>query len=475
MDTTIQSNKWNKRTLFWEAIVLLFMFGFKFLPPLGSLTPLGMEITGIFAGAIIGWITIGMVFPNIAGIIALGFSNAYPSFVACFQSTFASDTAVMMLGCLFICAFIEITNLTDVIVGYLLNLKLAQKSIVMFFIFFYLADWLVSALASSVLAAYLFIVMYRGMTKESGIPPHTKTNSFVLCGIALIAVLGDIAFPFKPVAVTVLAILEGFLGYPFSFMDYLLYCSFFQVILIILYVLIGRYIIRVDFSKLNAAKVEQIKPNKKQAIGLWCALIMLILFTLTSFSIPIISTMKLGGAALILMLIMVFIQVDGKPMLDVTELAAKFNWPIYFLICFFFGIANFLGSDEAGITASFKTLFEPLLVFMPPIAFVIVALILSTILTNFLNNLPVAIIFISTMFALRETMIGINMEAASLAIIMASFAACATPAANPVNAITFANTDLIDTKMSLKVGSICCALLCFICIFFYFPLLSFIL
>jgi len=451
------------------------MFGFPHLPPFGEMTTMGMAILGIFVGAIYGWITLDMIFPNIAGIIALGFSGAYPNFLSCFQSSFGSDTAVMMLGCLFVCAFIEIMNLTDVIVGFLLNLKISKSNIIMFFVMFYFACWVVSALSSSILAAYLFVVMYRGMTKEAKMEPRTKTNSFVLCGIGLVAVFGDIAFPFKPTAVAIPATLEGFLGTPFSFGSYLLYLTSFQFVLIVLYVLIGRYIIRVDFSKLKAVEVPKISSSKQQKLGLWCILVMMIAFILTSTSLPVFSQLGLGGVSLLTMLIMLLIQVDGKPLLEITTLAQKFNWPMYLLICFFFAIAGFIGSADVGITTTIKSILAPILSVLPPFIFVILALILSTILTNMLNNLPVAIIFISTMFALGDAMSGINLTAASLAIIMASFAACATPAANPVNATMFANTDLIDAKMSLKVGTICCGLLCLICIVFYYPILSFLL
>ena len=35
------------------GIVLLFMFGFRFLPPIGSITPYGMAVLGIMIGAIL--------------------------------------------------------------------------------------------------------------------------------------------------------------------------------------------------------------------------------------------------------------------------------------------------------------------------------------------------------------------------------------------------------------------------------------
>ena len=225
-------------------------------------------------------------------------------------------------------------------------------------------------------------------------------------------------------------------------------------------------------SEFKNATIKKVQPNKKQKLGLWFSAIMLVAFTLTSTSLPVFSTLGLSGTALLLMAVMVFIQVDGKDLLNPMELAAKFNWPVYLFVCFFFCIANFIGSEEAGITATFAELFEPLLTAVPPIAFVIIAMALSTLLTNFMNNLPVAIIFISTMYALSSTMEGINMLAAYLGITMASFAAVALPSSNPPNALAFSNADLINKKVSIQVGTIISILMLLVCIIAYFPILS---
>ena len=249
MTTATKTNPWNKKKLIYELVVLFFMFGFQFLPLFGEMTPMGMQIAGIFIGAIIGWVTLGFVFPNIVGIIALSLSDAFPNPLTCYQNAFASDTAVMILGCLFVCAFIEMTDLPDVIVGFLLNLKIAKSNVVVFLILFFIAEWLVSGLSQSVLTTYIFIVLYRQIAKEAGIEPFSKLNSFILCGIALVATFGDIAFPFKPVSISILTVIEEFTGEPFSFIGFLLYCSLFQLIIIALLVLAGRFILRIDYSK----------------------------------------------------------------------------------------------------------------------------------------------------------------------------------------------------------------------------------
>ena len=43
----------NKHLFTW-AIVLAFMFGFGFLPPIGAMTPTGMRILGTFIVLLVG-------------------------------------------------------------------------------------------------------------------------------------------------------------------------------------------------------------------------------------------------------------------------------------------------------------------------------------------------------------------------------------------------------------------------------------
>ena len=52
-------------------LCLLIMFGFGQLPPVEPLTALGMRLIGIFLGLLYGWIFIDIVWPSMAGLLAL--------------------------------------------------------------------------------------------------------------------------------------------------------------------------------------------------------------------------------------------------------------------------------------------------------------------------------------------------------------------------------------------------------------------
>ena len=49
------------------AIIFGVMILFHFIPAPAPITPLGMQIIGIFLGLIYGWSTCGMLWPSLAG------------------------------------------------------------------------------------------------------------------------------------------------------------------------------------------------------------------------------------------------------------------------------------------------------------------------------------------------------------------------------------------------------------------------
>ena len=56
------------------AVVFALCFLFRFLPPIGQITPYGMGILGTFIGAIYGWSTIGMAWTSLMCLVGIGWS-----------------------------------------------------------------------------------------------------------------------------------------------------------------------------------------------------------------------------------------------------------------------------------------------------------------------------------------------------------------------------------------------------------------
>ena len=466
------SLSFDKRLLSIHIVVLLFIFGFQYLPPIGHVTPFGMSLLGIFIGCIIGWCTIGFELPCIAALISLGLGPAYNSFNEMLGATFGFNIAVMMMMCLFICAFVEITGLPNVIIGYMLNLKIVRKNNKIFMFIFFLTCYFVSSLSNSSVSAYLFVDLYRTLANELKIPEKSKLNNYTFVGITFSSILGEIAFPFKPVSVVIIGLCQSSSGVMLSFFDYIIFLTSFQIVMLIIFVLLGPLVFRVDFSQISKINIPKITPNMRQSLCLISIGILFFAFVLSSMSLPFFSYIGLGGVSIVVVLMMLFIQVDKKPLLNLSEIASRFGWGMYLLTVMFIPFSALFGSQDAGITITIKDYFGDFLTSLPPLTFIIIVLSLTVLFTSFLVNMPVAVIFISLMNAMQSSLTGINFSAACLAIATCAFISMATPAANSAAVYVYSFTNFIDLPKIMFIGSIVSIILCIVSIFAYYPFLA---
>ena len=78
-------------------ICAAFCLGFRFLPPFGGLTELGVGIFGTFIGAIYGWVMIDMLWPSAMALVGIGLSIGMNNMMV---SSFGSLTVVSMIVCM---------------------------------------------------------------------------------------------------------------------------------------------------------------------------------------------------------------------------------------------------------------------------------------------------------------------------------------------------------------------------------------
>ena len=458
MAATAKEDNYTKK-LFWILIVFIFQFLLGKLPPVGQMTPMGMHVFFILVGTIIGWIFIGMGLPSISGIIALGLSGAYPSMTACISACLGSQMTWLIAGTLFLCYVINNTELADLIVGFMMNLKLARKSPFILSFFMFLTVFSISAVSNFFVAIILIINLYRTLAEKAGIPQGSIINSYWLCGCAFSCVSGGMYVPWQASALILGGMYTQATGIYFSNLHWILIGMGGAVLFIIFFVSFGRFLLRIDLSAFDpkTIQVERVKATKEQKAALIYLLALLLLMVVptsfpnsTFFLFAFFNSLGIGGTMFVLLLAMMIIPINGKPLLDLRNV--KFDWDTFLMAAFYPTLAGFISNDAAGITATMTTILSPILERIPGVLFVIVCIYLAMICSQFLNNMVVAIIFISAVTAIAESFSGINLAAAVMAIYMGSNAVCALPSANPVNAITFSNTDLIKFKNQTFVG-----------------------
>ena len=113
-------------------------------------------------------------------------------------------------------------------------------------------------------------------------------------------------------------------------------------------------------------------------------------------------------------------------------------------------LSSLLMSDATGLKPWLVSILSPILTGFSGIAFLIVLFAIALILTNFMNNIIVGIMFLPVLGVFYES-VQANPIVGVLLILLAINTAFLTPAASPSTAMCFARTDWIRTKDVFKV------------------------
>ncbi len=457
----MNSKSINARKILHIIIVFILMFGFRYIPPIGEITSVGMQVLGVFFGCLWGWIFCGSIgWPSLLGIVALGLTD-YISMTDLFFSGFGSQNAVLVLCLLIITAFIEQAGLSNIIVNFMLTRKFTNGKPWLIVYIFFLASFVASVVSFINASALLFIELFRVMMRNVGIQPYSKQVPVFLVGISLSSVLGELAFPFKTSGILYISAYTAGSGQTFNFLTFSCYNIVMAVFLLAVYVLVCKYIMRIDMSmlqsigKLPGMDKEITLREKISLVAVGIILVSLLLPNILPESwefTKLLKIMGLGGMAAFLTVMLTVIRIDGEPLLDFMKVAPCFKWDCYFLVVILFPIATALMADSTGIKLFLSNNLSAVAMSLPLIVCVIFMLISSAVITNFANNIVVGALFISLANILSATLPGMNVAALAVLLMFSCSASVFFPAASPCNAMCFAQTDIVNFSQEFKIG-----------------------
>lgn len=465
-------NKKKENLIKWLHIVitLFFMFGLRFLPPIGSMDKIGMQVLGAFIGTLWGWIFVDIGWPSLMGMVAMGLTD-YCTMSEYFVNSFGSQTIMLLMALLFISAFAQQQRITDVIVDFLLTRKCARGKPYLTLFFFLLAAFVATLLSQCLAMTILFISIFRAIMDKTGMKPYTASVNVFLVGLSFSTIIGDIAFPFKNASVVGLAAFQNITGIAVNGAKYTIVAMPLCMIFIISYVLLCKYVLRVDLSMISdvdlSANLEEVTTRKK--MGLF-----LVIIALSSLLLPgilpsewaftqLLSRLGLGGMAFLAVVILCIVQVEGEPLLDFKEISGYYPWKVLFVSAHLVPLAAAISSDAVGVKEMFSNGFLSLADGMP--VYILVALTVFTVclITNIANNIVVGTMFITIGCSVCQSMGALElMIPLTVLIVFASNISLMLPSACPVNCIIFGQKDLIKIKDQMMLGIMVSIMFCVI-------------
>lgn len=450
--------QYKKKDLIHFAIVFILAFGFRFVPPIGQITPYGMGILGTFIAAIYGWSTIGMIWPSFICLTSIGLTIGVNQMIAAgFNVTIISMIFVFLLM-----AVLNDTGAVTWLVNAILGGKFTKGKPWMTLMLLFAAVY-VGGVLNSMVMAIVFVGVFTSICQNLKVQPFTKLPTFMMIGAALSLLMGQIGIPVMGNALMLVATYNAMFPVPLNFAKYMLFMIPMGILTIAFFVVLMRFVFRVDVTPLKefdpsmVGEKKAITRDQKLAITFFVIYMGLIVVSSISALGPVAAFLGkfglFGIIAMVLCVMMLLKKEDGTPFLDFGKSASKIAWDPILMVAFIMVISSYMNTEETGISQTLMGLLMPFTT-MNPLVFIVIALLFGVILTNVATNLIVVVLIMPVLFNFAG-MVGLDSTMLILLLFIFSHLAICTPAAAPPTGICMTATEIIKPADMMKYAIIC--------------------
>ena len=437
----------NKVSTYINSIITIaIMVLFGMLPPFSPVTEIGMKVIGIFLGMVYGWITVGMGWPSILGLIMLGMSG-YTSVNDAFKSGFGNSTVLLLFFVCIITGTLNSAGLTKFFSLKILSLKIAKGRPWVLTFLVLMVNYVCSAFLSPAASLLICWSVLYGLCEVCGYKPGEKWPMLMVAGVMFAGNVSGQMFPFKNLAITVLgpyqSIENGSIN-AFGFVVWMFVTSFLAVVL---YFLAVRFIFRPDVSKLvhaNVVNTEKLSSYQKWIFGIFVFYVIVMLlpdmlpkgFVLQTFLKNVGNT----GLTAFVVCLMLFLNFKDSGNLN-RQIFDGVNWNLIFLLASALTLADAFSGKDTGIQDFIVEYAQPVLQNTSGIAFIVVCVLIVTVVTQVCNNAATATIFTPIILVIMAALgdVGVKTQVIMLMLIQGCAVATLLPSGGASAALLHGN------------------------------------
>lgn len=459
MKTKLKDNKIFRWIIIPLCVTLCFVG--RFIPPSFGLTSDAWGVIFIFLGTIILWLTIGIDRPSLICLLGLGFLENF-GFGKVFTSSFGNSTFVFLLFT-FACTYaLSKSSLIKRIAIYFVNSKLAKRSGNWFVSLFLLATLILGLFISP---SVLFVVMLPILNEILDIAKVDKNDKIAKTLMMGLGFTVSISSGMTPIAHVFPILAMNAAGIEVSPILYMGFAIPVGIIIFILMLLMFRFILRPDYTRLKNIDVSSLKKtlpkvDKRDIITVSVFAVVILLWILPSIfrgvSEDFYQAINKFGTAMPPLLgtvVLCILRVDDKPLIKIDDaLKNGIPWSSLIMCAGTLALGAALTSDAIGLKNFLETNLSASLANLPELLLLIVFVLWAAIQTNLSSNMVTATLVATVASSI---LVGVGSELNLSVVIcligmMASFA-FATPPSMPHIAIV-AGSDSCTTKDVLIYG-----------------------
>ncbi len=431
-------------------VCLCIMFGFGQIAPVAPLTPLGMNIIGIFIGVLYGWIFIEIVWPSLAGLLALMLIGGMKP-VQLFNKSFGDPIVQMMFFIFVFCATINYYGLSKFISLWFITRKFVKGKPWLFSFIFMGSIFILGALTSASPAAIIGWSILYGICNACGYKKGEGYPTMMVFAVVFAAQVGMCIIPFKQVPLTILGAYANMSGVHLDYGKYMLLAVIICIMCAIAFILIGKYVFKPDMSKLLTLETEKLDTEGALSLSRVQKIVLIFLFLLVIlllapnflpkdfFVTKFLRAIGNTGIVVLLVTVMAAMKVDGKPLLNFKVMVdSGVTWGIVLLLALVQPLSAAMASKDTGITAFLMNAMEPIFALSTPMTFALIIGFIALVLTQVMNNGATGVAMMPIVLSYC-TASGASPDLALIMVVMACHIAFLTPAASASAALLHGN------------------------------------
>lgn len=445
------------------GLFLMFIFG-HIVPPIYPITPLGMQIVGVFLGLIWLWCFVGFLWPSLFGFAAFALTD-FATMGQIVSMSFGNNVVVLLLFSMILFGSPQHVGATTYITRWFLTRKIFNHRPIVFSFVFILATYALSLAVNVTPALVLMWSVLYGVLKDLKYEKGEKFTSLMIVGTFLGAISGQATLPFSGSTLAILGTFTALSDYEIPVLPYMLMGLIMSLVVIAGYALFMKVVCKSEdlrkiahvnsemFSKEALAPMSLLQ--KANFLGMLVFVVLMLLpsflpdgFILTQW----LDSLGATGIAILLTGLMVLIRIDGKPLLDFSAVAAKsVNWDIWVMVAIALAVSNALTHESTGVVEWMISAFEPILGGHSPLMFFIIMLLFGIVATSFASAMVLSISLMPVLVVFGEQA-GANLPAVTTVFVLLVHYSIILPSASVFAAMLWGNEAWISGKDVFKYG-----------------------
>ena len=451
------------------------MFCAQFVSPLLGLSAEGWQIACIFVGTLLLWLFVDTTWASVLCMIALCFSPLY-TYSTVLSGSWGNWIVAFLIFSSMVTFTLTQSGFLKRVATWFITRPIAKKNPWIFLALLFLAPLVIGAFMSPIPTFIVFVPIAEQIFEELGYKKGEHFPKVVILGILAASSVSTATTPIAHTfPILAMSLYSQDTGGTIDFLAYTIAGVTAGLVMYAIILLVLRFVARPDLSRLENLDIDALGKDvgpltqkEKYSLAVFALVVLLwmapgVLQFVAPAAADFINGLGTPIPAMIGVVILSLLKVDGKPMLNFKEAASKgVPWNAIVLVAATMILSNALVNEKAGVVSTLIDAIGPAVQNMSSALFVGIVIVLTTIITNFISNTVAVTMFYSVALPIVFTTpaMGVNPAALASMIGAASCLAMATPPAT-AHAALASGTGWLDTKSMLAYGmiiSVCCGI-----------------